>query len=71
MKTAMTFDAIVGLTEELTLPQKETLVEILSKRMTEQRRMVLRKDVREAGREFKAGKCRSITPADLMKEIMR
>jgi hypothetical protein len=32
MKTAMTFDEIVGLTEGLSLPQKESLVEILSRR---------------------------------------
>jgi hypothetical protein len=71
MKTGMTFDKIVGLADGLSLPQKESLVEILSKRLVEQRRMVLRKDIREANREFRAGACRTVTATDLMREITR
>ena len=71
MKTSLTFDQIVGLTDGLSLPQKESLVEILTKRLIEQRRKALRKDIREANREFKAGKCHAVTPAELMREIMR
>jgi hypothetical protein len=70
MKTAMTFDQIVGLADGLSLLQKESLVEILTKRLMEQRRKVLQKDILETNREFKARKCRSITPASLMKEIL-
>jgi len=69
MKTGMTFDKIVGLTDGLSLPQKESLVEILSKRLIEQRRTALRKDIREANRDFRAGKCRAVTPSELMQEI--
>ena len=69
MKTGMTFDRIVGLADALSLPQKESLVEILSRRLVEQRRRALRKDIREANREFRAGKCRAVTPAELMREI--
>ena len=71
MKTGMTFDQIVGLADALSLPQKESLVEILSRRLVEQRRSALRKDIREANREFKAGKCRAVTPAELMRELAR
>ena len=71
MKTVMTFDQIVGLADGLSLPQKESLVEILSRRLVEQRRVVLRKEIREANREFKAGTCRTVTAADLMREITR
>jgi len=71
MKTAMTFDQIVGLADGLSLPQKESLVEILTKRLMEQRRKILKNDIQETNREFKARKCRAITPADLMKEITR
>ena len=65
----MTFDRIVGLTDDLPLSEKESLVEILTKRVIEQRRRILQKDIRDARREFRAGKCRSVTPAELMKEI--
>ena len=71
MKAAMTFDQIVGLTDGLSLPQKESLLELLTKRLMEQKRNVLKKDIRETHREFKAGKCQSTTPAELMKEITR
>ena len=71
MKTVMTFDQIVGLADGLSLPQKESLVEILSRRLVEQRRVVLRKEIREANREFKAGTCRTVPAADLMREITR
>ena len=71
MKTGMTFDQIVGLADALSLPQKESLLEILSRRLVEQRRSALRKDIREANREFRAGKGRAVTPAELMREITR
>ena len=67
----MTFDKIVGLADGLSLPQKESLVEILSNRLVEQRRAILRKDIRDAQRDLKAGKCRTTTAADLMREIVR
>lgn len=69
MKNSLTFDRIVGLTDGLPLPQKETLIEILSRRLVEERRVVLRNDIQAASHEFKAGKCRAVTAAKLMKEI--
>lgn len=71
MKTAMTFDRIVGLADGLPLPQKESLLEILTKRLVEQRRKALRNDVLEARRDFRTGKCVKATPAEIMREIMR
>ena len=71
MSAEMTFDRIVGLASSLSLADKECLIEVLSKRLVEQRRDALRTDIREANREFKAGKCRAVTPNALMKEIMR
>ena len=67
----MTFDRIVGLVDGLSLMQKESLVEILSKRLVEQRRVVLRKEIRHANREFREGKCRAVSATDLMREITR
>ena len=65
------------------MPQKESLVKILSKRLMEERRAELRKDIRKANREFRAvpevimklyrefraGKCQAVTPAELLREI--
>jgi hypothetical protein len=71
MKTTMTFERIVGLADGLPVPQKESLVELLSKRLTEQRRQLLKRDITDATREFKSRKCRAVTPSDLMREIAR
>ena len=69
MKKNLTFDRIVGLTDGLPLPQKEMLIDILSRRLAEERRIVLRNDIQTASHEFKSGKCRAVTAAKLMKEI--
>ena len=69
MKNNLTFDRIVGLADGLPLLQKETLIEIISRRLVEERRVDLRNDIQAASREFKAGKCREVTAATLMKEI--
>ena len=69
MKKNLTFDRIVGLADGLPLLQKETLIEILSRRLIADRRDDLRNDIQAASREFKAGKCRAVTAAKLMKEI--
>ena len=69
MKTVLRFDQIVGLADKLPFSQKESLVEILSKRLIEERRTVLRKDIKDANREFAAGACRVVTPVKLMQEI--
>lgn len=71
MKTALSFDEIVGLSDGLSLPQKESLIEILTKRLVEQRRTVLQREVRESQVAYKAGKCAVVSPSELMKEIMR
>ena len=71
MKTALSFDEIVGLSDGLSLPQKESLIEILTKRLIEQRRNVLQSEIRETQLEYKAGKCAVVSPSELMKEIMR
>lgn len=71
MKKALSFDQIVCLADGLPLPQKQSLVEILTKRLIEQRRNALQKEVREAQKEYKTGKCPSVTPSELMQEIMR
>ena len=41
----------------------------VTRRLVEERRVDLRNDIQAASREFKAGKCREVTAATLMKEI--
>ena len=47
---------------KLTLPEQEELVDILHRRMIEQRRAEICQDVQDAEREFQAGGCRPVSP---------
>ena len=49
---------------------KEILRDILHRRIIERRREELVQDVQQAQQEFQAGACRSVTPEELMNEIM-
>ncbi len=59
-------DSIEALPED----QQESLVDIVSKRLTERRRAALVKSVSEARKEFKAGKLRPASPAEIMRKVL-
>lgn len=59
-------DSIESLPEE----QQESLLDIVRKRLAERRRAELVKSVAEARKEFKAGKLRPATPAEIMRKVL-
>ena len=59
-------DAIEALPEE----QQESLVDIVRKRLAERRRAALVKSVGEVCKQFKSGKLRPATPAEIMRKIL-
>ncbi len=59
-------ESIEALPEE----QQESLLDIVCKRLAERRRAVLIKSVGEARREFKSGKLRPATPAEIMRKVL-
>jgi len=69
MADVMPFGEVIEAADQLSLTEKETLVEILSRRIIEERRNELAKDVEEANKEFQEGNAQPTTPDDLMKEI--
>ena len=64
------FAEVLDAAGKLTLPEQEELVDILHRRMIEQRRAELVEDVQDAEREFEAGGCRPASPSELMKDIL-
>ena len=66
---ALPFGEILEAADQLTLEEKEALVDVLNHRIVAQRRRELSLDVAEANREFDAGRVQVVTPDDLMKEI--
>ncbi|MGI0481936.1 hypothetical protein ACN4EE_14270 [Geminocystis sp. CENA526] len=64
------FSEILDASQQLSLEDQETLIQILKNRLLEQKRAELVKDVREAEQEFAEGKCQAFTPEQIMEEIL-
>jgi hypothetical protein len=59
-------DSIEALPEE----QQESLLELVQRRLVERRRDALAKSVQEARKEFKSGKLRPASPAEIMRKVL-
>ncbi len=59
-------DSIEALPEE----QQESLVDTVRKRLAERHRAALVKSVGAARKEFKAGKLRPASPAEIMRKVL-
>lgn len=71
MAGAMTFADIVDLVDRLPLDDKESLIDVLRRRAAEQRRARIVREVAASEREYLAGKARSASPDEIMREILR
>ena len=69
MTHVMLFGEVLEAADQLSLGEKEALIDVLNRRIIEARRDELARDIEEANREFQEGKALPITPDDLMKEI--
>ena len=65
-KYAQVLDSADGLAIE----EQESLVQVLQHRLAERRRAELVEAVKSARREFKEGRCRLATPAQILKRIL-
>jgi len=70
MEAILSFDQVLEAADQLPLVDQETLVDILRHRIVDERREALARDIRATGREFEAGHCRTVTPDELMAEIL-
>ena len=65
-----TFAEIMETVEQLSVDEKETLIDILQHRLRENKRQKIVKSVKEARREFEEGKTKTTSVDDIMKEIL-
>lgn len=70
MPTDMPFEAVLEAADRLSLEDQESIVEILHRRVVEQRRTVLAGEIREAEEEYRAGGAESRSIQELMDEIL-
>ncbi|MBN1396383.1 MAG: hypothetical protein JW959_15265 [Pirellulales bacterium] len=70
MQNSTAFSELLDAADKLSLDEQEALVEILRHRMAEYRRAELAKEIQDAEQEYKAGRCRPVTPDELMGEVL-
>ncbi len=70
MGRTLSLDEVLETVERLSLEDQEALLNIVRRRIIEQRRTELAKDMREAQTEFQAGNTRLVSPDELMREIL-
>ena len=66
---ANTFDEALEMVDSLNIDEREQLLEILQKRLIDDKRENLAKKIREAKQEYQKGEFKTGTVEDLMNEI--
>jgi hypothetical protein len=70
MESVLAFGEVLEVVDQLSLEEQETLIEVVRRRIIERRREELAKEIQDAQKEFQAGRCRPVTPDELMAEIL-
>jgi hypothetical protein len=64
------FSDVLEAAEGLSLEEKEALIEVLQRRLIDERRDELAQEIAAARKEFESGECREASPEELLKEIL-
>jgi hypothetical protein len=67
---AICFADLVEMIDRLPLDERESLVDVVRKRIADDGRRRIAASIRSARREYARGRCRSTTPEELMREIL-
>ncbi|HDQ72486.1 MAG TPA: hypothetical protein ENN19_10365 [Chloroflexi bacterium] len=70
MERKLAFGEVLEAVDQLSLGEQETLIDVMQRRIIEQRRERLTQEIQEARKEFESGGCRPVTPDELMTEIL-
>jgi ribosomal protein S4 len=70
MNTEVGFDEVLDAAERLDTESQAELVAVLSRRLAERGRERLVASVAQARREFAAGQCRVLSPAEIIREAL-
>ncbi len=68
--TLSTFADLLEAAEQLLPEEQENLIHILKNRLRDKKRSELVKDLAEAQQEFAEGKCKPMTPEEIMEELL-
>ena len=71
MGRALSFTDVLEATDALSPDEQQTLVDVLRRRLAEQRREQIAREIQQARSEFQADHCDPVTPDELMDEILK
>ncbi|MDI6783026.1 MAG: hypothetical protein QME64_02900 [bacterium] len=71
MRKSITFDDAINVVESLPEDQRESLIEIVHRRLIDERRNKLAQSIKQAKKEFASGAMKQGTVDDLMRELSR
>jgi len=64
------FADLVEMIDRLPLDERESLVDVVRKRIADDQRRRIAASIRSARREHSRGRCKPVTPDELMREIL-
>lgn len=67
---AVRFADLIEMIDRLPLDERESLVDVVRKRIADDERHRVAASIRSARREHSRGQCRPVTPDELMREIL-
>jgi hypothetical protein len=70
MKKITTFQEVLDAADKLSMEEQGTIIDILHRRMVDQRRKELTKEVLEARKEYQEGRCHQATSEEIIREIL-
>ncbi len=70
MENAMSFGELLEAVAQLSREDQEALIDLLNRRLAEQRRDEIAREIQVAKQEFAGGKCQEVTPDELIREIL-
>jgi hypothetical protein len=70
MKKEITFEEVLEAADRLPAEEQEIIIDILRKRIIEQRRKEIIKEVKASRTEFLQGLCRPASPGEIIAEIL-
>jgi hypothetical protein len=70
MGNAMSFCDLLEAVAQLSREDQEAFMEVLNRRLAEQRREEIAREIQAAVQEFESGKCQEVTPDELIMEIL-
>ncbi len=70
MEHIQNFADLLDAVDKLSREEKETFLDVLQRRVIEERRGEIATEIKAARREFQSGECHPINAEDLMKEIV-